>query len=499
MKIYTYKKRWKWFLFIAAVLIVAISLWYTNQLVRRIARDERDRVKIWADAIQRKASLVNYTDEFFQEIREEERKRVKLWANANRKMIQAGPNEDLSFYLEILMGNTTIPVILTDHNDIVNASANVENPPVVDQVLDSITKAEFTSTYEPISNDFNQIIYYKESKLFTELRDVLDDLIESFFDEVVNNYSSAPVIVTDSTIQNVITAGHVDSLVLRDSIQMLEMIAEMKSENKPILIELADQGKRYIFYKDSSLLTKLKYYPIWQFIIVGLFLFVAYMLFSNARKAEQNQVWVGMAKETAHQLGTPLSSMMAWVELLKMKNEEDESFKELQKDVDRLEVITDRFSKIGSAPKLTEENITDVLAESINYIRSRTSKKVEFIIKNLNQTEILIPVNKPLFSWVIENLCKNAIDAMGGSGKITIEIYAEEKDVLIDVRDTGKGIPKNLHKTIFNPGYTSKKRGWGLGLSLSERIIENYHKGRIFVKSSNINLGTTFRIILRKK
>jgi len=246
------------------------------------------------------------------------------------------------------------------------------------------------------------------------------------------------------------------------------------------------------------LLVKLRYYPFFQLAVIALFLVVSYLAFSSSRKAEQNQVWVGMAKETAHQLGTPLSSLIAWQEFLKMKGTDAAYTSEIEKDIQRLQTITDRFSKIGAAPALQKENVRDVLQHSIDYIRSRTSDKVSFSISTTGADHVFAPMNVPLFEWVIENILKNSIDAVGGDGKIHITITDQHQFVYIDISDTGKGIPKSSYKTIFKPGYTTKKRGWGLGLSLSKRIIEDYHDGQIFVKSSDLNKGTTLRIVLKK-
>jgi signal transduction histidine kinase len=275
-------------------------------------------------------------------------------------------------------------------------------------------------------------------------------------------------------------------------------IKSMSGHNAPIMISLPDTGTRYIFYEDSFLLTELKYYPYVQFIVIGLFLFIAYLMFSYARRSEQNQVWVGMAKETAHQLGTPLSSMVAWVELLKIKGVDPETLGEIEKDVQRLETITDRFSKIGATAKLEQTDIVKVIHTTISYLKSRVSNKVVFEITPGLDREILVPLNMHLFEWVIENLVKNAVDAIEGNGKVNIEISEADAQVVLDISDTGKGIPKSRFKTIFHPGFTSKSRGWGLGLTLSRRIIENYHSGKIFVKTSVINKGTTFRILLKK-
>jgi signal transduction histidine kinase len=225
---------------------------------------------------------------------------------------------------------------------------------------------------------------------------------------------------------------------------------------------------------------------------------VAYVLFNFSRRAEQNQVWVGMSKETAHQLGTPLSSLMAWMEILRLKGIDEDTLSEIGKDIKRLEVITERFSKIGSIPELSLHSLEEVLTESIAYMRLRASKKITITLQNLteNKETIIVNLNVPLFDWVIENLFRNAIDAMEGPGSLEVTYLLKGKWIQIDVIDTGKGIPKSMLKTVFEPGYTSKKRGWGLGLSLTKRIIENYHKGKIFVRRSELGKGTTFRILL---
>ncbi len=504
MNIYTQKKRWKWILFGLALSIVTFSLWYTNVLVREIAKDERNNIRIWADAIQQKAKLVNYTDDFFNQIRDEERNRVELLADAYRIINVVNESEALSFFQKFFSENVTIPVILTDNTGKIKITKNVEFKSDTVHYLKGRVLEEF-SVYKPVKimydtdpNDFIYL-YYKDSKLFTELRIVLDDLIDSFFSEIVLNSASVPVIITDSTKTRIIEFGLLDPEKAKDSLYMVRTMEHMASDNDPIEIELSDKGKRYIFYQNSELLTNLMYFPYFQFGVIGVFLFIAYILFSSARKSEQNQVWVGLAKETAHQLGTPLSSMIAWIELLKMETTESEAISELSKDVDRLRKITDRFSKIGSEPKLKQEDILQVITDSVNYIKSRASQKVKYTIHQPQEKTILVPINLHLFEWVIENLCKNAIDAIAGDGNIDIEITEEENLVLIDITDNGKGIPKSKFKTIFNPGYTSKKRGWGLGLSLSQRIIKDYHKGKIFVKTSVLHKGTTFRIILRKK
>jgi hypothetical protein len=499
--IYIQKKQWKWLLFAAAVLIFSGSLLYIDKIARNISDEERNKVKIWADAINKKAALVNATDTFFTKIQQEERAKVELWAKANERLINADNSEDLTFLVDIIASNTTIPVVETDENRKITIAKNIDFNLDSVKFLEGKLLEEF-SAYPPIEVKYfgnkKNYLYYKESRLYTELREVLNKQIRSFLSEIVTNAPSVPVVITDITRNKVIASGNVDSTITHDAILLKNTIARMEIENKPIEVDLPGPGKCIVFYEKSYLLTQLKYYPYIQFLIIGVFLLIAYFLFSASRRVEQNQVWVGMARETAHQLGTPLSSLFAWIELLKIKGIEDETIFEVTKDIKRLETITERFSKIGSTPKLVPENIVRVIHDAIAYLRSRTSKKVHYIINLPEGSEIIIPLNKYLFEWVIENLCKNAIDAMSGSGTIQIDLTEEAKSVIIDITDTGKGIPKSKFKTIFNPGYTSKNVGWGLGLTLSERIIEQYHSGRIFVKSSTPGKGTTFRLVLKK-
>jgi two-component sensor histidine kinase len=502
LNIYTRKKRWKLFLLAVAVLIITGSLWYTNILVRRIAEDQRNNIRTWADAIHRKAELVNYTEDFFRQLEKEERKRLEITAEAYKRIAEETDSDALNFYLDIISNNTTVPVILTDDEGEIKETVNVDFDKDTVKYLRGRLKAEYME-YPPIRVSLLPgkfyYFYYKDSRLFTELRTVLGDLIENFIAEIVVNSASVPVIITDSTRHKVIQSGMIDPHRINDTAFMIRMIRVMESENDPIEIMLAGQGKTLIFYKNSEILNMLRYYPFAQIGVVGLFLMIAYFLFSTARKSEQNQVWVGMAKETAHQIGTPLSSMIAWVELLRMQGVEEDTLNELTKDVERLQIITERFSKIGSEPRLETHDIVKVVHNTVDYIRTRSSKRISFRIIPSRDVEIYVPLNIQLFGWVIENLCKNSIDAMGGSGEVDIRIFEEGNSVIIDFSDTGKGIPKSKFKAIFNPGFTGKKHGWGLGLTLARRIVENYHKGKIFVKSSALNKGTTFRIVIKAR
>jgi two-component system, sporulation sensor kinase D len=284
-----------------------------------------------------------------------------------------------------------------------------------------------------------------------------------------------------------------------DSLYYVRQLAKMKEQHLPARMVGSEGEPLIAYYKDSFILTQLRYFPYIQLGVVALFVLAAYVAFSQARKAEQDQVWVGMAKETAHQLGTPISSLMAWVELIKSRfdAEDDPLVAEMENDIHRLEIITDRFSKIGSKPILEDHIVYVVIQNFVDYFKIRTSDKINFIIIGDNQVRALLSV--PLFDWVIENLLKNAANAIENEGTITINIIENlaKEEVFIDVSDTGRGIPRSKFDTVFQPGYTTRKRGWGLGLSLTKRIVENYHKGQIFVKDSELGKGTTFRIILK--
>ncbi|MBC8082551.1 MAG: HAMP domain-containing histidine kinase, partial [Hymenobacter sp.] len=325
--------------------------------------------------------------------------------------------------------------------------------------------------------------------------------VSFLMDEIIQNNTTIPVVVADGA-GNIVDAKNVNipkGLAEKAAIAFLRReISVMQLQHPPIVIELGAAQRNYIYYKDSALLAQLRTYPLVQLAVIACVSVIAYFTFSYSRRSEQNRVWVGLAKETAHQLGTPLSSLMAWQTYLS----ESERFRdepiveELSKDIRRLQIITERFSNIGSVPVLKPENILRTTQNAIAYLQSRVSKKVIFEIKTDLPTDTPALVNIPLFDWVIENICKNAVDAMDGRGSITLHLRRPVRDkttIAIDITDTGKGIPKSRIDRVFLPGYTTKKRGWGLGLALAKRIIENYHAGKLFVKWSEVGRGTTFR------
>lgn len=369
---------------------------------------------------------IYYTNILVEELKDREKRLIELYANTLEYTVNENNNDNLAFiFQEIIVGNNSIPVIVTDEDGVPAFDKNIEYP---------------------------------------------------------NSFSSEEK--------------------MRLLVQELEI---MREEHEPIVIAFKNsegvvENKQFVYYRNSDLLNQLTFYPYIQLSVIGVFALLAYMAFSYSKTAEQNRVWVGLAKETAHQLGTPLSSLMAWVEYFKSEPRyaDSEIVEELNKDIKRLDMITSRFSNIGSVPVLKQENIYEVITEIIDYLLPRISTKVKINI-NIKDKDLKASINKPLFDWVVENLCKNAVDAMSGTGIINININKENDKVLIDIADTGKGIPKSKIKQVFQPGFTTKKRGWGLGLTLVKRIIENYHAGKIFVKSSEVDVGTTFRIILRNK
>jgi len=376
---------WRTALAAVAIAIVTGTIFYSNYLAKKIAREEREKVSQWVDA--------------------------------SRASVSATDDANLALARTIMQQNRDIPIIYTNEKD-----------------------------------------------------SIVDYL----------NFDSSEVAQKKSYLQ--------------------DKLQEFKAMHEPIVQEISKDpyiADKY-YYGDSKLLREVRYYPIVQLIIVALFIFITLIAISTRNKANQNKVWAGMAKETAHQLGTPLSSLEGWVEILKDTKGSETIAEEIDKDVNRLKLVSDRFGKIGSIPQLEEKNIVEQVQNMVTYIKRRATDKVVFSVNSYGETDVPAMISGPLFDWVIENLLKNALDAMEGKGQIDIAIKNEKASVVIDVSDTGKGISKKNQANVFKPGFTTKKRGWGLGLSLTRRIIEQYHKGEIFVKNSELGKGTTFRIVLKR-
>ncbi|MCF8322759.1 MAG: HAMP domain-containing histidine kinase [Flavobacterium sp.] len=313
--------------------------------------------------------------------------------------------------------------------------------------------------------------------------------------QVISNNKTIPVILTENN--SIINTTNIDENIVKDKTKLADFLDKLKKQNDPIIIKIGPGQVQYLYYGNSSLLNKLKYYPIALLLIIFLFGALVYNFYRSTKMATQNKLWAGMAKETAHQIGTPLSSLIGWLEIMKADNVDETTIAEIEKDINRLQTITDRFSKIGSEPVLERLNIIEETEQSFDYLKSRFSKQVEFSFR-APKKPIMVSLNPALHSWTVENLVKNAIDAMKGKGNISVVIENDNNLVKILVTDTGSGIPKKQFNSIFEPGFTTKKRGWGLGLSLTKRIVEEYHKGKIKVLHSEIGKGTTMQVSFKK-
>ena len=387
------------------------------------------------------------TNYLVNELKEEERKKIEIWAAATKQLVSSNIQIDYSLALKVISENQNIPVILVDECDSILESRNLKFYSKKDSIL-------LNEYYNEISKESSAI---KNKLSLKKGKNLIDDY----------------------------------NLFLRKELKSMK-----ESGESPIEITLSGDKQR-IYYQDSPTLTNLRYYPFYQLVLISLFVLIGYFIFSWARRSEQNQVWAGMAKETAHQIATPLSSLMAWVELIKDSGNNTGMVTEMEKDLNRLETITERFSKIGSKPEMKEHNVNEIIQKSISYLKNRLPYKTTFIF---NQSTAInnISANKTLIGWVFENICKNAADAMKGKGEICIQVTDENSLVQIEITDSGKGIPKNILKDIFKPGVTTKQRGWGLGLSLSKRIIEDYHGGKIYARNAKEGKGAQFIILLEK-
>jgi signal transduction histidine kinase len=360
-----------------------------------------------------------------------------------------------------------------------------------------VTSTIFYSRYvatKIAKEERSRVIAFGESLKMKAKSD--DPDIIAFTNRIAVENDDIPIIETDEHNDPTGIYINLDSLtVVKDTDYLRRMVQRFGKINEPVKIDVTNQ--KY-FYGQSRLQDEVRYYPIVQLIIVGLFIIITLLALRSSYRSVQNQVWAGMAKETAHQLGTPVSSLKGWVEMLKQKPDNNKIVPELEKDVSRLQLVSDRFGKIGSSPQLEKHNIISQVTSMVDYMKKRAPGKVNFSINTNNEKEIFASISPPLFDWVIENLLKNSLDAMEGTGEIKINIENLPDKVHIDLKDTGKGIPLAIQQKVFKPGFTTKKRGWGLGLSLSKRIIDQYHKGEIFIKNSEPGKGTTFRIVLKK-
>ncbi len=488
-------------LIVASILIVVFSLLGIQIIVDQIANDEAKKVRMWASSVQQKAELITYSKEFFDQIEVLDKNNMEDWAEAYVKYLEARNPTEYEIYRQIVERNATIPCIITDENMKILHCQNTDSSCYFAKYLEDDMLAEY-SRHAPILTDFwNQTwyIFYKQSNIFYQLQEVLDELTNSFMTEIVDNSIFAPMLVVSSDEKRVIHAGNITADKYTNPLALERTLGRMRSQNAPIQLVVSSEEEYLIFYEDSIILSRLTYIPLIFLIVIIAFVFSVVWTLRASKRSENDKLWVGMSRETAHQLGTPISSLMAWMEYLKEKNMDSEALIEIQKDIDRLKMITERFSKIGSEPTMSKENVVRVVHEAISYLQSRLPRKIRFDVVCTPSADISANINPRLLEWVLENLFKNATDAIGtNEGIIQVQISDGPKNVIIDVTDDGKGIPKDKWKSVFNAGYTTKTRGWGLGLSLNRRIINDYHKGKIFVKQSLPDKGTTFRIILYK-
>ncbi len=493
-----------------------MSLWLSNSTVQKVSDRERLRAKQWADAIKKKAELVAFTNKAFNQLRAYERKKIQLYLDATKVIsdpIMGDFIPDYSFPLRIIKDNTDIPVILVDDQNILSGSVNVDlDTTDIRNKYPSLSKDECFKRYEDsllaltsiwkinhepftieVTEGLTMTYYYTDTKQTIQLEKERDSLIKAFNNELIKDTKLIPVLLMNETKDSIIASNL--PLQKTSPKHLSKTIAQFNAVNDPLAISFGKNNHNWLYFDNSDELKQLQYYPYIQFLIIGLFIFIGYLLFSTFRKAEQNQVWAGMAKETAHQLGTPLSSLMAWIQLLEAQNIDPSILAEMQKDVERLDNVSQRFSKIGSETQLYPNDIQQTVQNVLDYLRPRISQKVSLSADFIPE-QLLIAHNPPLMEWVLENIMKNAVDAMESKGAIHVVVSTTPEWVHIDISDTGKGLSPKQFKTIFNPGYTTKKRGWGLGLSLVKRIVKDYHKGKVFVLGSEVGRGTTFRISL---
>ena len=497
-------KHVKWAILALTVILAAFALFEINNIATHIRLSEQAKIKLWAQAISQKAQIVNYSEDFFAQVSVDERRKMRMYTDILQSFNRMESGADAQFsldYVRYIVDSSETAIIITDDDSIITAPSELAGQKLCGERLEEYSHNQ---PFHYRIWGMPMTLYYKESRIYTDLRHMLDGLSQSFLSEITNNSVFVPVLIVDSLQGEVLGSGNIPLHEFDTPERLSQKICQMQEANDPIVIRLSTNGdsgpngsKAYIFYEDTPLLKSLRWVPLLYLFVMAVLCIISYYLFRTARSNEQNRIWVGMAKETAHQLGTPISSLMAWTQYLEDKTFTPQYAAEINKDLQRLDTVAQRFSKIGSVPELKPENLTQVIDHTVSYIQTRTSKKVKFTFNSPDE-EIILPLNRYLFEWVIENICKNAIDAMDGTGNLTITVSCDVKHAYIDITDTGKGMSKAIQKKIFQSGFTTKQRGWGLGLSLARRIINEYHRGRIFVKYSIEGQGTCFRIVLNR-
>ncbi len=489
------KTRLKWITMGVTIVLALVALWQVKSIADTIRRDEEEKVRLWAAAISQRAHMMEATQHFFEEATLDEHRKMRLYTDILQSFNRTDMGSDMEFslaYVRYIVDSSHTPIIITTARD----SVITVPQELAGQKLEGALLEEYSQN-PPFSYNLwgmPMTLYYKESLYYTQLREVLDNFTRSFLQDITQNSIKVPVCIVDSAGQ-VLGYGKIDG----EGMQAKGKWFAKEFNNEPIDITLPDGTRAKVYYEDTPLLRSLGWLPIFYFFIGFVLVVVSYYLFRTARSAEQNRIWVGLAKETAHQLGTPLSSLSGWVEYLRGKEFKEEYAVEVEKDLRRLDIITHRFSKIGSVPELKEEDVRAATLAAVEYLQSRSPRKVKFSVTFPEGEPFLAPLNSYLFQWVIENLCKNAVDAMEGEGSISIVASQDARKIYIDISDTGRGMSPKVQRHIFDSGFSTKTRGWGLGLPLARRIVNQYHRGRLYLKYSIPGQGSTFSIELKKK
>lgn len=496
------KTQLKWILISVTILLAFGALWQVQHIANEIQREEEEKVRLWANAISQRSHMLEVTQKFFDQATLDEHRKMQLYTDILQSFNDPDMVTDLRFslaYVNYIVDSSHTPIIITTARDsIISVPQELAGMKLEGDLLKEYSQNppfNYTIWGMPMT------LYYKESQYYTQLRRLLDGFTRSFLQDITSNSVKAPVLVVDSASGRVLGYGNLDKIdnfkMKRDS-TLLSPRSSLHFNNDPISLSLPDGGRALVYYEDTLLLRSLRWLPLFYFFIAVVLIVVSYYLFRTARSAEQNRIWVGLAKETAHQLGTPISSLSGWMEYLRGKELTPQYSGEMEKDLQRLETVAQRFSKIGSVPQLKEGNVKEATLAAVSYLERRSPRRVQFNVTFPEEQTFVAPLEQYLFQWVIENLCKNAIDAMEGEGTITITASQDARFILLDISDTGRGMSRDVQRHIFDSGFTTKTRGWGLGLPLARRIVNQYHRGRLYLKYSIPGQGSCFRIKLRK-
>lgn len=482
--------RWRYILLSVTLVLSLVALWQVQRVADQIKRNEEEKVRLWATAIGQRNELSAAAQQFFQAATIDEHRKMQLYTDILESFGDPDMGTDLGFSLRyvnyIVDSSHTDIIIISTRDSIITVPHSLAGRKLEGPLLEEYSH---NPPFQYKVWDMDMTLFYKESEYYSHLRKVLESITQSFLSDIAQNSVMVPVVILDSTKSNILAFGNIDTTDIK----------HYDFGNDPIEVVLPSGGLSYVYYSSTPLLRALKWVPILYLFIAAAILFVAFNLFSTARRAEQDRIWAGLAKETAHQLGTPLTSLSGWIEYLQEKDLPPQYATEIEKDIRRLNIIAQRFSKIGSSPELKEENVQEVTESAIEYLRNRSSRRISFSISFPENETILAAINRPLFQWVIENICKNAIDATDGEGSVTIVASHDARKIYIDIIDTGRGMTHAIARRIFDSGFTTKTRGWGLGLPLARRIINQYHRGQLYLKYSIPGQGSCFRIVLNKQ